>query len=263
MGGATSKFSETDWETVDAGLKNASETIDESKPTSQHSIITLTKHSIVNQREYDVKDDEGTLLYTTKAVEGTVKWFDLLDKDGTKTFRVQTDQSHKNWDIYRYGKPTFEGQEADTEASEKAGESLYKKAGVTVAWDRYHGTVAMYGPDQKPTGEDGKGESEREGSATGVLMSDDPVLKVEEIKSITGEYQTMLPSHGMLGFDNREDREKKGHHHALVGYWVWEHTNKTHKIKMHIGKGTDLALHVILAVLTNMIRTERNAMESS
>ena len=45
----------------------------------------------------------------------------------------------------------------------------------------------------------------------------------------------------------------------LVGYWHWEHTLRTHKMKMHVAKGTDLALHVVMAVLVNQVRYERNA----
>lgn len=45
----------------------------------------------------------------------------------------------------------------------------------------------------------------------------------------------------------------------LVGYWLWENTFRTHKVKMYVAKGTDLALHVVLAILTNQVRYERNA----
>jgi hypothetical protein len=45
----------------------------------------------------------------------------------------------------------------------------------------------------------------------------------------------------------------------LVGYWNWEHTIRAHKMKMHLAKGSDLSLHVVLAVLVNQVRYERNA----
>lgn len=45
----------------------------------------------------------------------------------------------------------------------------------------------------------------------------------------------------------------------LVGYWLWENTLRTHKVKMYVAKGTDLALHVVLAIITNQVRYERNA----
>ena len=45
----------------------------------------------------------------------------------------------------------------------------------------------------------------------------------------------------------------------LIGYWAWENTLRTHKMKMHLAKGSDLALHIVLAVLVNQLRYERNA----
>jgi hypothetical protein len=45
----------------------------------------------------------------------------------------------------------------------------------------------------------------------------------------------------------------------LVGYWLWENTLRTHKMKMYVAKGTDLTLHVALAIITNQVRYERNA----
>jgi hypothetical protein len=45
----------------------------------------------------------------------------------------------------------------------------------------------------------------------------------------------------------------------LVGYWKWENTFRTHKMKLHLAKGSDLALHVVLAIVVNQVRYERNA----
>ena len=55
--------------------------------------------------------------------------------------------------------------------------------------------------------------------------------------------------------ENGEEKEQ-----PLVGYWLWENTLRTHKMTMHVGKGADLALHVILAIVTNQVRYERNAL---
>ena len=78
MGGAASHFADTNWETADGGLKDATDTFDGSKPIGTHSILHLTKKSVVNQRDCELKDEDGTLLYTTTAVEGTTKDFDVL-----------------------------------------------------------------------------------------------------------------------------------------------------------------------------------------
>lgn len=46
---------------------------------------------------------------------------------------------------------------------------------------------------------------------------------------------------------------------AIIGYWKWENTWKTQQIKMHVAAGSDLALHVVLAIIANQVRYERNA----
>jgi hypothetical protein len=45
----------------------------------------------------------------------------------------------------------------------------------------------------------------------------------------------------------------------LVGYWAWKNSIMTHKMKMHLAKNSDLGLHVVLAILVNQVRYERNA----
>lgn len=49
----------------------------------------------------------------------------------------------------------------------------------------------------------------------------------------------------------------------LVGFWSWENTMRVHKIKMHVAEGSDLALHVVLAIVTNQLRMERNVIVST
>lgn len=236
MGGATSKFDETDWSKVDGGLREASQTIDGAIPTTHHSILTLQKPNIINQRDYDIRDDQDILLYTTKAVQGTVKSFDLFSKGGERLFRVETTSLRDKWDIYAYGKPAFAGQQPDPDATKQAGEPLYRKARVLVTWNKQHGDVYLFDEDH------GDGEKD----AAGVPI-DESILKVEEIKSITSQYQSYVPT----GLDIA--------HPPLDGHWVWEHTLKTHKIKMNLAKGCDVALHCLLAVITNMVSIEHYA----
>ncbi|KAL7579425.1 hypothetical protein ACA910_014089 [Epithemia clementina (nom. ined.)] len=64
--------------------------------------------------------------------------------------------------------------------------------------------------------------------------------------------------------ENADSAEKKEEavdekEQELVGYWLWENTLRTHKMKMHVAKGADLALHVVLAIIVNQVRYERNA----
>mmetsp|Transcript_57887 Transcript_57887/g.172795 ORF Transcript_57887/g.172795 Transcript_57887/m.172795 type:complete len:238 (-) Transcript_57887:283-996(-) len=233
MGGATSRFSETDWTKADGGFSPKAACIDGARPTPAHMIISLSKHSIVNQREFDVRDDQDILLYDTKAVDGTVTWFDVLGPGGQKLLRVEADVQRRHWDVFAFANPAFPGQQPDPDATAQAGEPLYKKARLDITWDSYHATLSLYGKDEQPEGAV---------DTTGTVVGD-PILKVEEIKSITAQFQTHLP--------NKSD--------SLVGFWVWEHTAKTHRIKMHLAKNSDTALHIALAVMTNMVHNQRMA----
>ena len=128
MGGATSRFSETDWEVSDGGLTEACQTIDGREPTSSHAILTLKKTTLVNQREFEIRDDDDELLYTSRAVEGTTKWFDFFQADGKKIFCVQTDAARIEWNIYSLC-PNWEGQESREAISEpQPSEPLFEAA---------------------------------------------------------------------------------------------------------------------------------------
>jgi hypothetical protein len=230
MGGANSRFDETNWNKADGGLREASETFDGNKPSAHHIILALKKPNIVNQRNFEIRDDLNKLLYTSQAVSGTTKWFDFLGEDGKKLFRIQTDSSRSTWDVYSYS-PSFEDQKSDEEASEKAGESLYRKARIDITWNKNHGDVypIVHSPDD----------------LHGVAQ-EDSILKVEEIKSVTAQYQAFRPDN-MLDFP----------HPPLTSWWVWEHTPRCHQMKMRLAKGSDIALHCIMAIATNLVYIEK------
>ena len=77
MGGAKSKFEQTDWSRADGKLNGGvSDTVDGRSPTSTYGIYYLTKTGL-NQREFEVTDLDKNLLYTTKIVPGTLCWFDV------------------------------------------------------------------------------------------------------------------------------------------------------------------------------------------
>lgn len=54
--------------------------------------------------------------------------------------------------------------------------------------------------------------------------------------------------------------EEQSPKEALIGYWSWKNTYTVHKIEMHLAKDSDLALHVVMAILCNQVRSERNAL---
>jgi hypothetical protein len=46
---------------------------------------------------------------------------------------------------------------------------------------------------------------------------------------------------------------------GIIGYFKWENSLFSQEIKMHLAEGSDLALHVVLAIIANQVRYERNA----
>mmetsp|Transcript_1856 Transcript_1856/g.2847 ORF Transcript_1856/g.2847 Transcript_1856/m.2847 type:complete len:518 (+) Transcript_1856:80-1633(+) len=153
MGGAVSRLEETDWKTVTGKLTRSKETIDGSQPTKSYGVYYLHKIG-KNQREYHVTDENLNLLYSSRMIDGTLAWFDVLGP-GLNEFllRVQVDLSRRYWVIYSYGSPSYAGQFADMTATnrlrqERGEESpcLYKKACITVTWSRYHAIINRYGP---------------------------------------------------------------------------------------------------------------------
>jgi hypothetical protein len=167
MGGGSSRLEETDWEAATGKLTSSEETIDGAPPTSSYKVYHIVKTGM-NQREFNVTDDESNLLFSTRAVQGSLAWFDVLGPQMDQyLLRVQVDLSRRYWVIYRFGAPAYAGQFADMTATTMLRQSrgerqpcLYKKACITVTWSRYHAIVNMYGPPPDTLEEEEEIESE-------------------------------------------------------------------------------------------------------
>jgi hypothetical protein len=158
MGGTTSKLEATDWLRADGKIQSTCHTLDGAIPTIQYGIYYLTKKAVMTQREYDVTDENHNLLYTTRAVPGTIACFDVLGP-GIDDFRlrVTVDIARRYWIVYRSATPYFDGQRYDIAAKEKLlsevyddhttvnSSSLYRCACITVSWSRYMAVVVQYG----------------------------------------------------------------------------------------------------------------------
>jgi hypothetical protein len=240
MGGATSRFAETDWKNASGGVHQEGETID-GAPASQHlSILTLKKnHSIVDQRTFEIRNDLDEVIYTSKPIVGSTKWFDLFSGSGEKLVCVHTDELHKHWTIFSY-KPVWEGQEA--EVTNIGDDTIFRKARIDITYRKSHGQVFPFVPDVSDM--DFKG-----------VASNKSLLKVEEIKSITAQFQSYIPKDILL--DNPLV------HPALCGWWVWENTPNQNQMKMHLIKDSDIALHCIVAITTNLVHVEKNSEETA
>ena len=69
---------ENDWEKADGKLRGPEFTVDGADATQKYSIYYLTKRG-VNQREFDITDEDSNLLFTTKQVPGTIACFDVSE----------------------------------------------------------------------------------------------------------------------------------------------------------------------------------------
>lgn len=169
MGGATSKFDENDWSLANGELKENTSmmTVDGAPPTRDYQVYNFMKRHL-NQREFDLTDQDSNLLYTSRQVPGTIACFDVMGRgiDDYK-LRVNADLSRRYWTIYRYDTPTFEGQVPDKEATDKVTidrlnraeinpeqdsfrtPKLYKKGCVVVSWSRYMAVATQYGPPRE------------------------------------------------------------------------------------------------------------------
>lgn len=259
MGGATSRFAETDWDAKP--VHNGGEqdnagtaTLDGTERMLHHTILSLNRPNIVNQRLFEIRNDADIFLYQSVPVEGTTKDFDFLqigdDGEPRKVLRIHTDSAPRiQWAIFSY-EPVWDGQQPANEDRllnvVTTGETtpLYRKARVDISWDQHHGLVRLF-------------EQNDAVNAKGVIMKDGinqaPLMKVEEIKSITPQYQSFVPTTDMIA--------DALIHPPLAAHWVWENSPNRHQIKMHLTAGQDVALQCILAIITNQVHVEQCADE--
>ena len=219
MGAMSSKVYVTDWDKADGHL-HYDETVDHMAPFKQHETLILSHEG---QREFKVSKQGGRdeELYTTKAVPKTAFWFDVC-RAGEKILQVRGHPWGTVWDIFAYRVPAYEGQEAVLDENASL-QPLHLKARVTLNWKQDGAQVKMC----QGTGENGK------------IKWSEPVLIYDDINYACGKGQTHLPS------DNN-----------LVSYF--ELSSKHQPSKLELAKGCDIALHIILAVISNVIHCNTN-----
>lgn len=241
MGGTISKLDEINWEIADGGLTDVSQTLDGADPVKKHSIFYISKLAKTSRRDYTIRDSNEIGLYITQKVKGTDVWFDLLEGGtGKPLLRVKAHSHHrKDWDIYTFERPSFEGQQAEEEASKRAGDgwSLYRKARLTILFSSSEGSLSLY----------------EKGSDLAGVPSSVPILEIQEVKNTEPNFQTLLPSPA--------DEAKSN----VVGFWGWEHATPTDEksMKMHLARGTDLALHAVVAIVSDMVWHEKQGIAAS
>mmetsp|Transcript_9988 Transcript_9988/g.29552 ORF Transcript_9988/g.29552 Transcript_9988/m.29552 type:complete len:238 (-) Transcript_9988:193-906(-) len=194
MGTSTSRYEQTNWDEADGELKSQSETVDVSPPTANFTKLTIHPKvaipfigqqlpvvgQLVAAREYEVRDDQGDIVYTTKKAEKLEKGFDLLEPDGDGDvgrviLRVDSTFSNRTWHVFNVDKPCFEGQRPAPGPSEKASAKLYRKA--TVFFRKGEGALRISahvqrGRRERGCGYDTSGGTLQCGNARQVALSD-------------------------------------------------------------------------------------------
>ena len=252
MGAAPSRHHLTDWATATGGLSAPTDTVAGDPPTANSTKITLApKRAVMGQtlpiigqlittREYDVADETGNLIFTTQAYSKLESGFDLLraDNDSNPILRIGSNVSNRTWSVYSTA-AAFEGQKPEPTASSKAGLDLFRKAAIVfVKGTEHHALVHLFH-----------------------CVGDEDVNTVLVVERCQGEGIVDTHWHFQTSLPLKEGEDSTAQ--PLVGYWKWAGSNiplsMDDKIEMELTKGSDLALHVILAIVSTIERASIKA----
>ena len=139
------------------------------------------------------------------------------------------------------------------------------------------GEVAVVPPETSDASEAEKAQQAPSDSEPSVSAVENGAYNVENAVAV----HDLLPTHSLLDDDDDDEidhdsdggqrcavkstdeakaKEQEKEYPPLVAYWQWKNTMRVHKMQLHLGKNSDLALHVVLAILVNQVRYERNAL---
>lgn len=159
MGGASSRFEQTQWWNADGELGNTDNEgqavggdlqptiIPNVSPTAALEIFDILKSkSITSQRDFEVRDGRKNVIYITRTVPGTLAWFDVL-RPGISEHAESLEEgedledSHSSW-----GEDILEEttQQAVQPPTNNSREQLLLR--VQVDWDRRTWMVYSYTP---------------------------------------------------------------------------------------------------------------------
>lgn len=92
-----------------------------------------------------------------------------------------------------------------------------------------------------------------------MILTTEPFERSDEDSSPGSGVEESKTATEMDEQDKRQPDEEIAKDEPLVAYWNWEHSFQSQKMKMHLAKNSDLALHVVVAIIVNQVRYERNA----
>ena len=226
--------------------------------------ITLVQQSMHSgrRREFDIYDDvSDQIIFRTTPMPEAILRFGLVDRrnarqscydaDPDPILTVHTNPSHRKWTICALS-PTYAGQEKfplhGREENMVDSPHRYKRAVIEVSRDRFTATIRLYGAFD-PKNESNGSEAMRAEYKSGEIKTKDPPLLV--VKKLFGPR-----GHWTAQIDD-----------VIVGYWTWETgggiplvgelMGKKNRLKMKLVPGADVALHVIAALVMNMIHADQ------
>jgi hypothetical protein len=202
--------------------------------TGQHQTMLIRKEDAQKLK------DEELLIEAKLAEKSQVQAGDCMDDEAIAT-NLEENESQMG---------TRDGGSAvipDTAATKMAENSNISVVSGTCKDEAADGANDSTTSDTRLTAslsvEDKKGKTEES------FMSDDSAANAD---STTYDGST---SNGGSATNNEVSDDAQ----PLVGFWSWDSRIRVHRMKMHVGAGADLALHVVLAVVTNQLRSERHA----
>jgi hypothetical protein len=221
MGMKASKSYITDWEHADGHVKQY-QTLDRMEPFKHHETLILSHE---NQREFQIRRSHK-VLYFTKAVPNTAFWFDVCRKYEEPILQVRGHPWKKQWDILSYHIPSYVGQDAIRDES-SSNHPLYRKARIHIDWKLDRAEVQLCQPLLT--------EIINKGEKTAEVWSD-PILIYYDADRIYG---------------NKGQTYRPDDHDTLISYLEM---SADHKYSfLHLAKNCDIALHVILTVISSII----------
>lgn len=145
MGGASSRFDQTQWWNADGelgtsdgkegGADQKPTIIPSENPTKSLEIFDILKSkSMTSQRDFEIRDGNKNVVYATRSVPGTLAWFDVVRPRVSDDAEVtEEDEGEGNEEQGEGIAEATEGTEEDPPSSEIIEELLLR---IQVDWNR-------------------------------------------------------------------------------------------------------------------------------
>lgn len=196
----------------------------------------------MEEKEEPGHQEEGVIDFDTKPIVLCQEIYNKLSANH-QTISINKEQVHA---LLKY----------DTEEEEQA-----KKSGATTATSELLQEPTTASSSSYFSGFFGGSTTKKEDAAAGPTSADE---KTNEAMQVAKSDTTTLTTADEEKEESTDAKEESATEPQLVGYFSWEHGFRTtHTLKLRLAKCSDLALHIVIGVLVNQVRYERNAVALS